>query len=126
MRIAILLVLSTLCGSASAEQQLWEFAYVMRSTDLVIHHGHGGLERTSAGLAGVLKSTEAASYQITIKLRGDQATATFWPLESDTGAQELRGTFQQLMAGGQCWQTIQVLDGSQSFMLARNVPRCEP
>ena len=114
MRLAISLTLLMLCGGAYAEAPLaqsWQFAYVTRSTDLVIYHGHGSSERTSSGLAGVLKSTDAPSYQIDIRIRGAKVTATFWPLESDTDAQELHGTFQQLMVGGDCWQTVQLQDG---------------
>ncbi len=126
MRIAILILLCIASSEATAALQTWEFVYVYRSTNFHQAQGQGDLTRQSTTLSGVLTDTRTVSYQINIKVRGSKASASFWPLESDVGASDLHGTFDQSQVAGECWQTIQLHDGLQFITLARNVPRCEP
>ena len=127
MRKAILLLLAGLTGpTLASEPESWSFVYVVRSSDLVSTGGRGELTRRGSQLSGTLSGDNTVSYQIQIDLRREVVSATFWPHESDSGVSDLKGTFHQDRVSRECWQTIQLQNGTESVVLARNAPRCWP
>ena len=125
--LTFLVVTAPIHAAASGN---WQFVYVNRSSDLQVTSGEALLTGVSGKLSGKLTGEHDLQFSIDAYITDDKVTATFGSLESDDGGTRLNGTFRQttvpVSGGTNCWQTIQLSDGSSSLALARNVPVCEP
>ena len=120
MVAALALPLSAAAGSS------WEYTYVVRGAGLETKIGTAALHREGEVLTGSPRSV-VGDIDIVVKLSGQSATAAIKPSDSIGSEMTLTGTFQQLpKKDDECWQTIQVQDGSNSLTLARSHARCEP
>ena len=120
------LVLAVGLGAASTSTETWQFIYVSRTTRLEAIEGTATLTRSGSVLSGPLRDSSTGEYRISLTIDGASAEGWFGAVESDDGGTLLKGSFRQWQVpGGECWQTIQLADGSSSISLARNIPRCE-
>jgi hypothetical protein len=130
MKYQTLDILTLMLSVISGNQEIWQFVYVNRSTELSVTSGLATLQRDQVRLRGELVGVREIRFLIDARISGSRATATFGALESDDGGTRMTGTFRQMVipapGGISCWQTLQLSDGFSSLTLARNAARCEP
>ena len=123
----LLALLALLSPITSTQREEWNLVSANRSYEWYVQTAKATLERSGNHLSGKARSNDGIEFLIDLTIHGKKASGTLEVVQSDSGPISYSGTYQRSASSGpnNCWETIQLFDGSNFVGLARN-SSCEP